>query len=160
MKPKNRLVPWLFSTPALAIYIFTVLVPVVWSMVYSFFDYNGVSNMNFVGLDNYFQLFQDKVFKTSVMNNLIFMAISTVFQLFMGLFAGDDSYKHYQRQQHFKSRLFYSLYYILYGYLPDLCKASFRTAGRSSGRFDESHGNGAGSRIIRPQAGAPSCFNY
>ena len=85
MKPKNRLVPWLFSTPALAIYIFTVLVPVVWSMVYSFFDYNGVSNMNFVGLDNYFQLFQDKVFKTSVMNNLIFMAISTVFQLFMGL---------------------------------------------------------------------------
>ena len=85
MKPKNRLVPWLFSAPALVIYIFTVLVPVIWSMVYSFFDYNGVSDMNFVGLDNYFHLFQDKVFKTSVMNNLIFMAISTAFQLFMGL---------------------------------------------------------------------------
>ena len=85
MKPKNRLVPWLFSTPALIVYIFTVLVPVIWSMVYSLFDYNGVSSMNFIGLDNYLQMFQDKVFRTSVLNNLVFMVVSTVFQLFMGL---------------------------------------------------------------------------
>ena len=85
MKPKSRLEPWLFSAPALAIYIFTVIIPVVWSGVYSFFNYDGVTEMKFIGLDNYVRLFQDEVFRISLLNNLFFMAVGTLVQLFMGL---------------------------------------------------------------------------
>ena len=85
MKPKSRLEPWLFSAPALAVYIFTVMIPVVWSGVYSFFNYDGVTEMKFIGLDNYVRLFQDEVFRISLGNNLFFMAVGTLVQLFMGL---------------------------------------------------------------------------
>ena len=85
MKPKSKLEPWLFSAPALAIYIFTVIIPVIWSVTYSFFNYDGISEMKFIGLDNYVRLFQDEVFRVSLLNNLFFMVAGTLVQLFMGL---------------------------------------------------------------------------
>lgn len=85
MRPKNKWEPWLFSAPALIVYVCIVLVPVVWSIVYSVFDWNGISAMKFVGLQNYSRMFGDEVFKTSFFNNLFFMAVGTIYQVFTGL---------------------------------------------------------------------------
>ena len=85
MKPRNKWEPWLFSAPALIVYICIVLIPVVWSIVYSVFDWNGIGDMKFTGLQNYTRMFGDEVFITSFFNNLFFMAVGTIYQVFTGL---------------------------------------------------------------------------
>lgn len=85
MKPKNKIEPWLFAAPALIIYIFIVILPILWSLTYSFTDWNGIGEMDFVGLDNYVKMFSDKTLWIAFKNNIFFMILGTVFQLLMGL---------------------------------------------------------------------------
>lgn len=85
MKPKRKIEPWLYLLPALAVYLFVVIVPVIWSLVYSFFDWNGIGAMKFSGFNNYTRLFFDGKMVASILNNLKFMALGTVVQVFMGL---------------------------------------------------------------------------
>lgn len=74
-----------FLLPALLVFTATVFVPIIWSVVYSFYSWNGVSAMQFVGLDNFKALFSDTYFIKSVVNNLIFVAINVFGQLFVGV---------------------------------------------------------------------------
>lgn len=85
MKPKFKAEPWLFAAPALFVYLAIVIVPVIWSLAYSLFSWNGISDMKFVGLENYARMFRDNTFQASVRNNLFFMAVGTVYQVMMGL---------------------------------------------------------------------------
>ena len=85
MKPRNKWEPWLFSAPALIVYIGVVIVPVIWSLMYSFYDWNGISSMEFAGLDNYTRMFTDRTLGISIINNLVFMAVGTLFQICSGL---------------------------------------------------------------------------
>ena len=75
----------MFAGPALVVYIFIVILPILWSLTYSFTDWNGVGRMNFVGLGNYIKLFDDKTLWIAFRNNIFFMITGTVFQLLMGL---------------------------------------------------------------------------
>ena len=72
MRVKNKIVPWLFSAPALVMYLFVVLIPVIWTICLSFFQWDGIGDMRFIGIDNYGRLFQDTTFRKSIINNLKF----------------------------------------------------------------------------------------
>lgn len=85
MKPSKKIVPWLFSAPALFVYIFVVIVPIVWTIQLSLNNYSGIGAMEFTGLDNYKMMFKDPVFKETVMNSLFFMVVSTAVQMVVGL---------------------------------------------------------------------------
>ncbi len=85
MKAKSKAEPWLFLMPALIIYCGIVILPVVWSLAYSFTNWNGVGMMNFIGLSNYRNMLHDDTLRTAFMNNLFFMAVGTIFQLVTGL---------------------------------------------------------------------------
>lgn len=85
MKPKNKVQPLMFVLPALIVYVATVIIPIIWSMGYSFFSWNGIMDMKFVGLDNYKRMFTDKTFLTAVVNNFKFVLIGSIFQLTAGL---------------------------------------------------------------------------
>ena len=85
MKPRTRIEPWLYLLPALMVYMFVVMVPVVWSLVYSLFDWKGIGAMKFAGLANYVRMFNDTKMITAIKNNLIYMALGTMVQVFMGL---------------------------------------------------------------------------
>lgn len=85
MKPKYKLEPWLFSLPAILIYIGIVIFPLIWSITYSFTDWSGIGNKVFIGFDNYIRLFSDKTLWTAFRNNLFFMVVGTAFQLIAGL---------------------------------------------------------------------------
>lgn len=85
MKPKNRIEPWMFLLPALLLYTCIVIVPVVWSLGYSFFSWKGIGAMKFIGLDNYARMFADKKMIVAVKNNLFYMVLGTGVQVFMGL---------------------------------------------------------------------------
>jgi len=49
---------WLFVLPALLMYVFFVLVPLVLTIQYSFYRWSGTGPMTWVGLKNYVQVFQ------------------------------------------------------------------------------------------------------
>lgn len=70
---------FLFLLPAAAIYLSVIVVPVFYSLAISLFKWNGIGTMQFVGLQNYIELFsRDAVFHTAIINNLIWIML-TVF---------------------------------------------------------------------------------
>ena len=85
MKPRNKIQPLPFVLPALIVYILTVIIPILWSMGYSLFSWNGINDMKFIGLENYMRMFQDETFRQAVINNLKFVVMGSLFQLCVGL---------------------------------------------------------------------------
>ena len=84
----NKLAIFLFVLPALAIFIIFDFVPIIQVFAYSFTDWNGLTTPNFLGFQNYLELFKDRVFYTSNRNQLIFAIVITVYQmLFATIFA-------------------------------------------------------------------------
>jgi raffinose/stachyose/melibiose transport system permease protein len=75
----------LFVVPALILYTVIVMVPVVWSMYYSFFNGSPGLNWEFVGLDNYARLFKDKNFLNSLIVNFKYIAVVMIGQVGLGL---------------------------------------------------------------------------
>ncbi len=50
---RGKIIGWLFVLPALVMYAIFVLVPLLMSLQYSFFRWDGIGEMTFVGLKNY-----------------------------------------------------------------------------------------------------------
>jgi raffinose/stachyose/melibiose transport system permease protein len=67
--------------PALLIYLFFVIVPIVWSAYYGFFDWKGIGQGQFIGFGNYAEVIQDPVFWKSFKNNMLIVAASIFGQL-------------------------------------------------------------------------------
>jgi len=55
---RETFIGWLFTLPALFMYAFFVLVPFLMTILYSFFRWNGVGPMTWVGVKNYVSVFQ------------------------------------------------------------------------------------------------------
>lgn len=73
--------------PALLIYCFVVIFSAAYSLYLSFFKWNGLGEMKFVGLRNYVNLFtKDQVFKIALTNNLIWIVLTLVFTMTLALF--------------------------------------------------------------------------
>jgi len=84
----NKLAIFLFTFPALLLFIVFVFIPILQVFAYSFTKWNGISEPAFTGLKNYIRLFSDKVFYTSNKNMFIFAIMVTVYQMvFATLFA-------------------------------------------------------------------------
>lgn len=67
----NKLVILSLVLPGLLLFFFAILAPICLSVYYGFTDYTGMGSMNFVGWDNYKQLFHDKAFGLSLRNSLL-----------------------------------------------------------------------------------------
>lgn len=67
--------------PTLFIYAVFVLVPIVWSAYYGFFDWKGIGASKFIGFDNYAEALGDPIFWKAFKNNLIIVAASIFGQL-------------------------------------------------------------------------------
>lgn len=66
---KNRKI-W-FALPALIISVSVVLIPAIMTIVTSFTDFNGLDlNLYFIGLQNFREIFTDKVFIKALGNNI------------------------------------------------------------------------------------------
>lgn len=67
----NKLVILSLVLPGLLLFFFAILAPICLSAYYGFTDYTGMGSMNFVGWENYKQLFHDKAFGLSLRNSLL-----------------------------------------------------------------------------------------
>src|SRR5277367_6124929 len=82
----GRHAPWWFLLPALAFYLFVVIVPSARGAYYSLTDWNGLSRtMHFIGLSNFVNAFKDPEARGSLWQTLIMAVAITVFQNLVGL---------------------------------------------------------------------------
>lgn len=81
IETKNKKIYWkdyLYILPAVLFIGIFFVSSIFYTVRLSFFEWDGFSKMTFKGLDNYINLFQDKNFKISVMNTLIWVVSSMV----------------------------------------------------------------------------------
>ncbi len=67
----NKLVILSLVLPGLLLFFFAIFAPICLSVYYGFTDYTGMGSMNFIGWENYKQLFHDKAFGLSLRNSLL-----------------------------------------------------------------------------------------
>ena len=72
----------LFLAPAMFLFVVFVVYPVFQSAYYSLFRWNGLGPLtNFIGLQNYTTILNDRVFRVALGNNLYILVTSLVLQL-------------------------------------------------------------------------------
>ncbi|MGO4369910.1 carbohydrate ABC transporter permease [Paenibacillus sp. 2TAB19] len=64
--------------PALLLFSFFVIVPIIWSAYYGFFDWKGIGAAKFIGFENYSEIIHDEVFWRSLKNNML-VVVASVF---------------------------------------------------------------------------------
>jgi raffinose/stachyose/melibiose transport system permease protein len=87
MKPTRKINPYLFVAPAAILFGFAVLLPMLLTVGYSFTHWNGFGAMKFAGLDNYLHAFRDNVFKASFLHVLIYIGLTLLLEVAVGLIA-------------------------------------------------------------------------
>ncbi|MBT2600976.1 MULTISPECIES: sugar ABC transporter permease [Oceanobacillus] len=72
--------------PAFLIYAVFAIYPILQSFYYSLMEWDGFTDMTFIGLDNFRNLFEDPLFWNSVKNNLYVVFASVLGQVPIALF--------------------------------------------------------------------------
>ncbi len=73
---------WLFVLPALVLYTALWMLPLVFNLVISFTNWNGINPLSMtkiVGLRNYINMFRDNIFYKSIFHNLEFTVLNVAF---------------------------------------------------------------------------------
>jgi len=90
-KREERASYFILVMPAVAVYLFVMAFPTVFSVVLSLTDYSGgkifsSGNVGFAGLNSYKAIFSDKYFYMSLVNNFWIVLISVFGQIPLGFF--------------------------------------------------------------------------
>ena len=85
MKTQTR-----FMIPALVVMVIVILGPLVWGIGSSFCDWNwaepnGMDNIRFSGIKNYIEMFQDPLFRNSILNTFLFSFIALIIEFMLGM---------------------------------------------------------------------------
>lgn len=67
--------------PALLLFVFFVIIPIVWSAYYGFFDWKGIGQPKFIGMDNFAEVVRDPIFWRSFKNNMLIVVASVFGQV-------------------------------------------------------------------------------
>jgi len=82
----RNLLPYLLVSPYLIFVMVFVLFPVFFCLFLTFHKWNIIAPMKFIGTDNYFRLFQDRLFWKAIGNTLKFLLLHIPLQLIVSLF--------------------------------------------------------------------------
>ncbi|WP_319411586.1 sugar ABC transporter permease [uncultured Cohaesibacter sp.] len=74
-KSQFKWAPWLFLAPGILMFLIYVIWPIFQSIRISFYDWDGLGAMTWIGLENYVDLLDDDSFYTSLWNNLIWLIL-------------------------------------------------------------------------------------
>lgn len=72
---QRRLAPWLFLAPGILIFLLYVIFPILQSVWISFYDWDGLGEARWIGVQNYVDLLDDDSFYTSLKNNVIWLVL-------------------------------------------------------------------------------------
>jgi raffinose/stachyose/melibiose transport system permease protein len=77
---------WLFAAPAAVMYGVFVLRPLVVTVQYSFYDWNGITASTWVGLENYTRLFTDPELSATIAHAFELILFFSLIPVLLGLF--------------------------------------------------------------------------
>ncbi|MBS4978727.1 MAG: sugar ABC transporter permease [Clostridiales bacterium] len=92
IRMRETIVSYCFLAPVLIFFVVFVLAPMVMGFITSFFNYT-MTDFEFVGLDNYVRMFQDKVFLKSLRNTLIIVVGSVPIVVIFALYVASQTYE-------------------------------------------------------------------
>ncbi len=90
---REALVGWLFALPALLVYGVFVLLPLMLTIIYSFFDWDGIGPMTWVGLDNYVTVFQVPDLLGTIINAFWLVVWFSLIPVTLGLVTANVMYR-------------------------------------------------------------------
>ncbi|QNK39088.1 carbohydrate ABC transporter permease [Caproicibacter fermentans] len=97
-----------FILPTLCLFTAVVFIPIMSTVYHSFFNWDGLSAPIFNGLHNYFKLFADPLFYTSMQNVVLYTVVLVVYQVcFSSLFAVLLSLKWVKGRTFMRTTLFF-----------------------------------------------------
>lgn len=83
---ESRFLGWLYLAPGLLIYLVFIFYPVLETIRTSFYRWDGFSqNREFIGLENYLVLLNDRLFLTALAHNLVFIIFYSLLPILIGL---------------------------------------------------------------------------
>jgi raffinose/stachyose/melibiose transport system permease protein len=82
---RMRLAGLLFAAPGLLVYAFVVLWPLLQSLQFSFYKWDGISASVWVGFDNYLSFFTDPVLRSTLGNVLTLIVFFAILPICLGL---------------------------------------------------------------------------
>lgn len=83
---QNAISGYLFISPFFILYAIFGLFPMIFSFYLSFFRWDGLSPMEYVGLRNFEIIFNDSIFFESIINTFLMGIMGTLPQIFIGIF--------------------------------------------------------------------------
>lgn len=89
---RETIVSYCFLATVLIFFVVFVLVPMIMGFVTSFFNYTMI-DFTFVGIDNYVRMFNDEVFRKSLVNTLIIVIGSVPVVVIFSLFVASQTYE-------------------------------------------------------------------
>lgn len=81
----GKWMPYLWIAPVVVLTAAMLYFSIGFAAYASLTDWNGLTRMNFVGLDNYIRLFNDRTFYIALGNTLKFMVVTVTVQCVLGL---------------------------------------------------------------------------
>lgn len=82
---RESLVGWGFAAPNLVLMSLFLFIPIIWAALISFQETKGFGDPEWVGLDNYSRLVGDPVFWQSLLQTMLFTAVTVPIELIGGL---------------------------------------------------------------------------
>ena len=81
---KNK-IGYYFLIPTITLLFFTSIYPLIYSFIYSFFNWNWGEQKDYVGLQNYIFLLTDKEFWIVIRNTFLFASLACFFEVSLGI---------------------------------------------------------------------------
>ncbi len=81
LRARNTIVGMSFILPNFIGFFVFILIPVVFSFILSVMKWDGFTEMEFVGLQNFFDLFDDRVFRAALWQTVVFTIFTVIFSM-------------------------------------------------------------------------------
>lgn len=85
LNTRNTLVGLSFILPNFIGFTVFILVPVIFSFVLSVMNWDGFTAMEFVGLQNFVNIFKDRVFRAALRQTIVFSVFTVIFSMIAAL---------------------------------------------------------------------------
>ena len=81
----KSLIAWYFILPVLFIHLFVIAIPSISSLALSLTDFRGMGKLNYIGFENFNELFDDRYFVKAVYHNIIWTIAFLTIPVFVAL---------------------------------------------------------------------------
>jgi raffinose/stachyose/melibiose transport system permease protein len=82
---RRQISGWLFVAPILVLNLIVIVIPSIVGLAMAFTDWSGIGSMEFIGLANFRELFQDRVFFKALTHNLTWTLFFLTVPVALGL---------------------------------------------------------------------------